>query len=446
MKKIVFAILAFVLYGSALAQGNSSVFGIIRQNYYSTVTDPFDSSITWQQLDSCTIRLGYSNPSNGQVFPVGNTQYARSINLTGAALDPYNNTYIFQSGTNICSFDMSSGNLINQVPLTNSMGNSYFDNFRFNHSDSSIYGLSRRNYFDPVSGTTKAGVFLAKANSQTGTITEISPSAIAGGYAILGSAIDPYQMIYYFSGGNNLMGVDMYTGAVYSNPTLSFNDGFSLGNFTYSCVDTAIYGLVRQNYFSYIYDPFNPLDSIQVLDSATLKLGRVNPITGVVTNISAYSFGTGGYSINGGAAIDPVNRIYYFSSGNAVVGVSMLTGQIVSAPTYAISGGGDYFDLMRNSENCYAATRIRQNPQTTAANNIRFESELNVFPNPSAGRFTVTNPFDNGTLTVYDVLGHEVLKEKVSDKQMHINIEKAGIYYLHFSNNNTTIRKAITVQ
>jgi hypothetical protein len=101
---------------------------------------------------------------------------------------------------------------------------------------------------------------------------------------------------------------------------------------------------------------------------------------------------------------------------------------------------------MRNSENCYAATRIRQNPQATATNNIRFESELNVFPNPSAGRFAVTNPFDNGTLTVYDVLGHQILKEKMSDKQMHINIEKAGIYYLHVSNNNTTLRKAITVQ
>lgn len=444
MKKTLFLLTLFSC-SFAFAQTNGSIYGIIRQNFYSTITNPLDTTQTFQQLDSSTIKFGECNPTTGIVTTIGNVQYKQSVNLTGAALNPYNNTFIFQTGNNISSFDITSGVLINQVPVSNPNGQSYFDNFRFNHSDSVIYGLSRRTYFDTASGSNLSGVFLAKANPTTGIITELSANALAPGFAMLGSAIDPYQMLYYFSTGNQLIAADMYTGAVYNQLNLTISNGFSFGNFTYSCVDTAIYGLVRQNYFSYVPDPLNPGSTIQVLDSATLKLGRVNTSTGVVTTISPYSIGIGAYTINGGAAIDPNNKIYYFSYGNGIAGISMLSGLLVSTPLYTFSNG-DYFDLMRNFENCYAATRIRQNPQATAINNIRIKSELNVFPNPNAGRFTVTNPFDNGTLTIYNILGHQILKEKMSDKQMNINIEKAGIYYLQVSNNNTTLRKAITVQ
>jgi hypothetical protein len=77
-------------------------------------------------------------------------------------------------------------------------------------------------------------------------------------------------------------------------------DGFAFGNFTYSCVDTSLYGLVRQNYFSYQPDPFSPGDSTMVLDSSSVKLGRVDPATGIVTTISPVTMPYGGYSVNGG--------------------------------------------------------------------------------------------------------------------------------------------------
>ena len=444
MRKLHLLISLFV-YVSSFAQTNGNVYGIIRKNYYSIVTDPFDSTITFQQFDSCTIKFGECNPVTGLVTTIGNTQYSQSINLTGAALNPYNNTYIFQTGNNISSFNINTGLITNQVPVTNPNGPSYFDNFRFNNSDSSIYGLARRTYFDTASNAFQQGVFLATANQQTGVISELSSTAIAPGFALLGSAIDPYQMLYYFSTGNNLLAIDMYTGAVYNNATLTITDGFSFGNFTYSCVDTAIYGLVRQNYFSNVPDPFNPGGTMQVLDSSTLKLGRVNPSTGVVTNISTHSIGINAYTINGGAAIDPTNMIYYFSYGSGIAGVSMTTGQIVSTPNYQIANG-DYFDLMRNFENCYSATRIRQNPTLTATENTIPKNEYAVYPNPNNGSFQIQNIEDNATITIYDLVGRIIHHQNARGNNISCTIEKPGVYYLRVSTPRNTATKTIIIQ
>jgi hypothetical protein len=58
--------------------------------------------------------------------------------------------------------------------------------------------------------------------------------------------------------------------AVINNPdgTVYFD------NFTYSCADTSLYGLVRTNYYS------------QVFDSATVHLGKLDAMTGEVTKVS----------------------------------------------------------------------------------------------------------------------------------------------------------------
>ena len=379
------------------------------------------------------------------VTTIGNTQYTQSINLTGAALNPYNNTYIFQTGNSISSFDINTGLITNQVPVINPNGSPYFNNFRFNNADSAIYGLSYGTYFDTASNAFQQGVFLATIDQQTGVISKLSSTAVAPGFALLGSAIDPYQMLFYFSTGNNLLAIDMYTGAVYNNVALTITDGFSFGNFTYSCVDTAIYGLVRQNYFSNVPDPFNPGGTMQVLDSSTLKLGRVNPSTGVVTNISTHSIGINAYSINGGASIDPTNMIYYFSYGSGIAGISMITGQIVSTPNYNFVNG-DYFDLMRSFENCYNATRIRQNPTLTTIKNTISKNEYIIYPNPNNGSFQIQNLEENDTVTIYDLFGNIVFTQKVKAKNICCTLDKAGVYYLRISNRQNAESKTIIVQ
>jgi hypothetical protein len=285
MKNFLLFLLLFVT-PELEAQTPNNPHNTTKKNYFSTIVD---STNSYEKFDSATIRLGTTNPSDGMVYNFGSNTYTMAVNLTGAALNPYTNSYIFIGLNNINTLNLATGNLSNSVPLNNPIAASYFDNFRFNNADSTMYGLARRNVFDPTTMTTIGEVFLAKANTQTGLITQISPTSVGFGFALAGSAIDPYQMVYYYSTGTRLVGLDIYDGSVFSSVPIQVTDGINFDNFTYSCADTALYGLIRQNYFSYEKNPIDPLDSIQVLDSSTIKLGRIDPKTGIVTTISPKS-------------------------------------------------------------------------------------------------------------------------------------------------------------
>jgi hypothetical protein len=73
--------------------------------------------MTIENLDSSTVRLGSINATTGVVSNIGNSEYNIPINLTGATIDPYSNHYYIGSGTNFATFDINSGNLINNVQI-----------------------------------------------------------------------------------------------------------------------------------------------------------------------------------------------------------------------------------------------------------------------------------------------------------------------------------------
>ncbi|MEO0312523.1 MAG: Secretion system C-terminal sorting domain [Bacteroidota bacterium] len=427
MKKLLFFVI--LLSNALVAIGQTPMYGTVRKNYFTTIVDPFDSTNTFQQFDSATFRLGLLSTQSGFVANVGNTAYTDYINLTGAALNPYDLTFNFIGATSLNVMDLISGDRLRSLPLTNPLGQSYYDNFRFNNADSSLYGLARRNIFDPVTQSYTGQMYLAKLNTLNGVITQISPSSIGQGFALAGSAIDPYQMVFYYSTGASLMGIDMYTGLIYSNAQFQITDGFSFDNFTYSCADTAIYGLVRNNYFSYIVDSLNPNDSIQVLDSSAIRLGKINPATGVVTNISPYSIMPGGYSLNVGSAIDPSTMTYYFSNGFALVGVSLYTGLVTSTHPFSFADG-DYFDLMRNTENCIAATALRNNPLIAGINSIGNDIFLKCYPNPANTQITLVAKQNLTAITIYNNMGVLVLQQDGRQQLTSIDVSTLvpGIY------------------
>ena len=70
MKKIITSLL--VIAGlSIYAQNNNTIFGIVRQNFYTYTYNPVDSSIISQQFDSSALRLGTINPTTGYVSNQG---------------------------------------------------------------------------------------------------------------------------------------------------------------------------------------------------------------------------------------------------------------------------------------------------------------------------------------------------------------------------------------
>lgn len=445
MKKLILSLSLIITAQLAEAQTANTIYGIARQNYYSYVINPFDSTIISQVFDSCTIKLGLFNTLTGVVTPAFATGFNDAINLTGAALNPYDNTYIFIGASKMNTLDLSTGQLINQATLSNPNGDSYFDNFRFCNSDSTMYGLARRNYFDSTLMTTVGALYLAKANTNTGVITEISTSSVGQGFALAGSAIDPYQMVYYYSTGSHLVGLDMYNGSIYSNAPIGTVTNEYFDNFTYSCADTSLYGLVRRNYFSNSPNPWSPA----TLDSSTIHLGKIDPSTGIVTVVSPYAISYGGYTLNGGAAIDPFTMTYYYSNGSNMIGVSMVTGLVTSNLPF-IFNGPQYFDMFRNFDNCKEAVAIRSNSATSVNENNVAENSISIFPNPAKSAVNISANRKLISAAIFDITGKIQSSYSLNNNEkslLDISSLSAGIYLLRVTtNDNSVITQKLIVE
>jgi hypothetical protein len=440
MKKLFIICFIALTAHQAIAQ-SPSLIGVVRKNYYTTVYDP-DFGGIYEQFDSCTVRLGNLNPVTGQVDNIGTTAYTRSVNLTGAALNPYDSSYIFIGNSDLLALSLTNGQIITNVPLTDPLGDSYFDNFRFNNADSTLYGLARSTGFDSITNETVFEMYLARINTSTGVITRISPQSIGLGYALAGSTIDPYQMVFYYSTGDNIVGLDLYNGSVYSSMPIQNPDGIVFDNFAYSCADTAIYGLVRKNYFSVIQDPLFPDFETEVLDSSTVRLGKINPATGVVTIISPYSVTQGGYSLNAGAAVDPNSLNYYYNNGDNIIGVSLITGLQTSYEPLNFQDG-QYFDLMRNLNNCFDAYPKRIETTTSVAEQPKVD-DIQIFPNPAQDYFTLLTPKDysKAEVAIYSVQGHLVSKQTLpltNNTRVDLDGLSNGLYSVLLTNTDGKI-------
>jgi hypothetical protein len=366
--------------------------------------------------------LATMDPATGIATNLSQTSISTSINLTGAALNPYTNQFCFFGDNGLKSIDLFTGLESNTATINNPNGTGYFDLFRFNTSDSLMYGLSRRNIPNPQTGGLMSAMYLATIDANTGTINEISPSSIGQSFAYSGSAIDPHQMVFYYSTGAQLVGLDMYTGGIFSNPTLTFpNGGQNFDNFTYSCADTALYGLVR--------------------DVSTIHLGKVNAMTGVVTKISTQAIGVTSYSVNGSATIDPVNMIYYFISGSGtgltIYGVSLQTGLVVSQGTIS-NTGALYFDMIRIQSDCYESTPTRVAPSASLSDPLANQTTIQVFPNPTTDvvQIIANQNIDKELIQLLDVYGKVVIESLFSGTQTQLDLSKLapGTYYLKSNN------------
>ncbi len=398
----------------ANAQSSSPFFGVARN--VTTSTDVYLSTV---------------NPTTGVVSNIGSTPIGPSINLTGAALDPYNNNFYFVGGNNIKTVNLTTGAVTGSVTMYNPIADSYFDNYRFNNSDTSLYGLARRVIYDSDSITSSGQVYLATVNTTTGIISQISSSSVAGGYSLGGSAIDPYQKVFYFTTGLNFVGLDMYDGSIYSSVPISITNGIMFDNIAYSCADSTVYGLIRQNYYDTTYDATDSSIIYINIDSTTVHLGKINPNTGVVTTISPYSIASGGYSLNSGATIDPSAMVYYYNNGSQLIGVSLATGIIVSNPTLS-NTDGDYFELMRIHSNCIYATLPMRLPSTTSVADLAAKRKCNIYPNPATEVINITCADEINKIELIDMVGNVVKSETMSAKKEGIDIHgcRPGLYII----------------
>ena len=367
-----------------------------------------------------TVQLATIDPTTGVINVLG-PNLGNTINLTGVSLNPYNNTYTYQDQDSWLSVDLTNGGIVNDVVVSLPSATGNFDNFKFNTSDTTMYGIFSQVLYNPTTGVYSGDMRLATCDLSTGQVSLISPASVASSYVMAGSSINPHLMVYYFISEGKLMGIDLYNGSIYTQPLISIpSGGDSFDNFAYSCVDTTMYGLIMNH------------------GVGVQSLGKINASTGVVTPLpTALNFDN--YIMNGGATIDPINLIYYFETmdNNAqiyLVGLSLLDGSIVS--NVMLPPSGTYFDMARIDGDCYGAAPSRLNPS------LQLEEStwsLSIAPNPSSDVVTINSNSQIEYLRCYGMDG-KTAREITMDGNNQISIKSfpKGVYMLEVRTANTS--------
>lgn len=367
-----------------------------------------------------TVQLATIDPTTGVINVLG-PNLGNTINLTGVSLNPYNNTYTYQDQDSWLSVDLTNGGIVNDVVVSLPSATGNFDNFKFNTSDTTMYGIFSQVLYNPTTGVYSGDMRLATCDLSTGQVSLISPASVASSYVMAGSSINPHLMVYYFISEGKLMGIDLYNGSIYTQPLISIpSGGDSFDNFAYSCVDTTMYGLIVDH------------------GVGVLSLGKINASTGVVTPLpTALNFDN--YIMNGGATIDPINLIYYFETmdNNAqiyMVGLSLLDGSIVS--NVMLPPSGSYFDMARIDGDCYGAAPSRLNPS------LQLEEStwsLSIAPNPSSDVVTINSNSQIEYLHCYGMDG-KTTREITMDGNNQISIKSfpKGVYMLEVRTASST--------
>ena len=374
-----------------------------------------------------TTRMGKLNPTDGIVTNVGEATSPNIFSVTGGSLNQTTNRFNLVSTNFMMSFDIFTGNIINELPITSFYeGTTYFANVRYNNSNNKLYGLASTF----TENNQLIGMYLSELNSENGDLTQLSQTSIGEGYQLAGTAIDPEEMVYYYSTGSKFMGIDLYNGAVYSNPDIVFSNPneFNFTNFSYNCADKTVYGLVVEN--TQIQDPQVSFPFSIYL----MRFGKINPTTGEVTNISEVPLPTAAYSVNAGSTIDPITGTYYFSNGSNVYGISLETGLLTS--TTAINNEeGSVINMMTNYYNCLGAVATRPNSTLTLPQDS-IETKVSLYPNPTSSMLMISSSLPIDSVEIIDLQGKTVKMSQVSANQIDVQDLQAGIYVLKLISGN----------
>jgi|GEM_PF-752267 len=160
------------------------------------------------------VQLAKIQPQTGEITPVSDSLGMGYNQNSIATIDQRNNIYYFLTGNRLFGVDIHSGTLVKNIPFTIPVSGTI--NFmRYNCQDSTIYCL--------IGGNDPAGTFLGKLDTETGEFIKISTVSLS---PVLSAAatgtIDPYNKIFYFQNGTQLLGADLVSGEIVSGvPVLS---------------------------------------------------------------------------------------------------------------------------------------------------------------------------------------------------------------------------------
>jgi hypothetical protein len=168
------------------------------------------------------------------------------------------------------------------------------------------------------------------------------------------------------------------------------------------------------------------MEYVQIYDSTTFRLSKIDPNTGVVTFISPYNIQAGG-NLTGGAFIDPATMTYFFNHGNKIVGVSMITGLITSSVIKSYPSGEIAFDMMRSTQNCYGVSRMRNNSTLEIDELSTMNSEVILYPNPVQNELNIKSKKAIQSTSIVDLKGNVLIES--NSNTLTVNQLPNGVYF-----------------
>jgi hypothetical protein len=142
------------------------------------------------------------------------SQYVTTGTSSNYTVDEYNGRYYMLFNSNLYSIDLSTGDVINILPI-NLPATNYFECFSFNCSDNRLYGIQR----DPL------GVRFARMNPDNGNVTILNNSYLSPCYIMGGGwVLDEVNGLYYLNNGDELYTLDIYTGSLVYDVSLVFDE------------------------------------------------------------------------------------------------------------------------------------------------------------------------------------------------------------------------------
>ena len=180
---------------------------------------------------------------------------------------------------------------------------------------------------------------------------------------------------------------------------------------------------------------------IEVVDSTTFRLSKVDPNTGEVTYISPINIEAGG-NLTGGSFIDPSTMTFYFSHAGDIVGVSLETGLITSSVARTFEGDAFTLDMMRSTANCWGAETMRPNTASVKGG-MNLELMVELFPNPAQNEINLQLATDLDRVELLDLNGKVMLTTQEST--IDISSLPSGIYVVKViaKNGGMAVKKVV---
>lgn len=315
------------------------------------------------------------DPQTGMVIYVSNL-IPYPYGYGGRTIDPRTGTMYFLQNSNLVKNNLYTGQNVGIINVIN-YPNMEFTGIVYNCFDTLLYGLS----YDAINHS----VYLATVHKNTGMVSNLSDSVASSYMQLTSTAIDPYSNIFYFETINNqLVGIGLYTGEVFTNVQISCPDTLFFGPISFNCADTILYGL---------YGNMN----------MGRRLAKIDPLTGFITTISSDNVAQGLY--NYPSTLDPFKSIYYFvSSDGNLRGVDLLSGALIlNVPIIAPDSFGYFTNPIFNHE-CYYDYTVNVEKKGL--------EQLSIFPNPANNNINIISKgFAN--ITLVDYQGRMLLRKNV---------------------------------